>query len=146
MLWKNQNKFLVQSPCLGNFCFKWTIVWRTTQINICWHSPPCWLWRKYLKKFDYVFNLVIGHTHETLMDVLNICPKSLRNKTTISINLMKAFMVFQDWPFILQLIQEIPNLESWVVSCLKDGHETLLGHMDMHLFIFFIELFRWLVM
>ncbi len=51
--------------------------------------------------------------------------------------LMKAFMVSQERPFIPELIQEIPNFKSWVLSCLKDGPKTLIGHIDMHLFRLF---------
>ncbi len=59
---------------------------------------------------------------------------------------MKAFMVSQERPFILQLIQEIPDFKSWVQGYLKDGLEVLIGHTDMHLFQFFVDSTRWLVM
>jgi len=41
---------------------------------------------------------------------------------------MKSFMVLQEWPFIPQLIQKIPNFKSWVQGYLKDGLEVLVGH------------------
>jgi len=44
------------------------------------------------------------------------------------------------------MINDIPNLESWVVGCLNDGLETLVGHTEMHLFKFFVDLLVWLVM
>jgi hypothetical protein len=44
------------------------------------------------------------------------------------------------------LINDIPNLKSWVVGCLNDGSETLVGHTEMHLFNFFVDLLGWLVM
>jgi hypothetical protein len=44
------------------------------------------------------------------------------------------------------LIHEIPNFNFWVVGCLKDGFETLVGHIDMHLFRFFVDSMGWLVM
>ncbi len=62
------------------------------------------------------------------------------------VNLMKAFMLSQDHPFILQLIQEILNFKSWVNGYLNDGPDVLVGHMKMHLFKFFVDEVRWLVM
>jgi hypothetical protein len=44
------------------------------------------------------------------------------------------------------LIQEIPNFKSWVQGYLKDGLEVLVRHTNMHLFIFFVDYFGWLVM
>ncbi len=44
-------------------------------------------------------------------------------------------MVLWERPFILLLIQKIPNSKTWVLSCLKDGSETLVGHTDMHVFV-----------
>jgi hypothetical protein len=64
----------------------------------------------------------------------------------ILIDLMKPFMISQERPFILQLIKEIPNFKIWVLSCLKDGPKTLVGHSDMHLFRFFVDLLRWSMM
>jgi hypothetical protein len=67
--------------------------------------------------------------------------KNLREQNNyILANLMKVLMVSQEWPFILQLIQEIPNFKTWVLGCLKDGPETLVGHINMHLFNFFVDL------
>jgi hypothetical protein len=50
------------------------------------------------------------------------------------VDLMKVFMFSQDRPFILQLIQKLPNFKSWVNGFLNDGLDILVGHMDMHLF------------
>jgi hypothetical protein len=50
------------------------------------------------------------------------------------VDLMKAFMFFQNRPFIPQLIQETPNFESWVNGYLNNGSEVLIGHIEMHLF------------
>jgi hypothetical protein len=44
------------------------------------------------------------------------------------------------------LINDILNLKAWVVGCLNDGLETLVGHIEMHLFNFFVDLLGWLVM
>jgi uncharacterized protein involved in cysteine biosynthesis len=41
----------------------------------------------------------------------------------VLVDLMKTFMVSQEWPFIPQLMQEIPNFKSWVQGYLKDGPE-----------------------
>jgi hypothetical protein len=57
-------------------------------------------------------------------------------------NLMKTFMVSQDQPIIPQLIQEIQKFNLWVLGCLKNGPKTLVGHIDMYPFIFFMESFH----
>jgi len=44
------------------------------------------------------------------------------------------------------LIQEIIDSKMWVLGCLKDEKETLIGHTDMHLFNFFVDSFGCLVM
>ncbi len=59
---------------------------------------------------------------------------------------MKAFAISQQKPFIPQLVQEIPDFKSWVLSCLKNGLEMLVGHIDMHLFRFIINLLGWPMM
>jgi hypothetical protein len=52
---------------------------------------------------------------------------------------MKAFVLSQDRPFILQLIQEILDFKSWVNGYLNDGSNILVGHTKMHLFRFFVD-------
>jgi hypothetical protein len=52
----------------------------------------------------------------------------------VLVDLIKAFMVSQEWPFIPQSIQEIQDFKSWVQGYLKDGPKMLIGHIDMHLF------------
>ncbi len=47
----------------------------------------------------------------------------------ILVDLMIAFMISQERLFIPQLIQQIPNFKSWVLGCLKDGLEMLVGHI-----------------
>jgi hypothetical protein len=59
---------------------------------------------------------------------------------------MKAFMFSQDRPFILQLIKEILDFKSWVNGYLNDGPNVLVNHTKMHLFWFFVDKVRWLVM
>jgi hypothetical protein len=146
MLWKHHNKFWCKA--LAQVIFVLNAQLCEWQQKLIFVGIPLLVeyegsfWRSLTMFLIWLLAIPM----KTLMDVWNICPKSLRNKTIISINLMKAYMVFQDWPFILQLIQEIPYFESWIVNCLNDGHETLLRHMDMHFFIFCIELFRWLLM
>jgi hypothetical protein len=61
-------------------------------------------------------------------------------------DLMKVFMLSQDHPFILQLIQKLPNFKSWVNGFLNDGLDILVGHMDVHLFWFFVDESSWLSM
>jgi hypothetical protein len=60
-------------------------------------------------------------------------------------NLMKAFMFSQDRSFILQFIQEILDFKSWVNGYLSNGPNVLVGRTEMHLFWFFINEVRWLV-
>jgi hypothetical protein len=48
-------------------------------------------------------------------------------------------MVLQERPFIPKLIKKIPYFKTWVLNSLKDGLETLVGHIDMHLFRFFVD-------
>jgi hypothetical protein len=91
--------------------------------------------------------LVVGHTHEDIDRCFEYFSKKLKEKNKcILAYLMKAFMVSHDRPFIPQLIQEFPNIKTWVLGCLKDDLETLVGHIDMHLFRFFVDSFGWFVM
>jgi hypothetical protein len=39
-----------------------------------------------------------------------------------------------------------PNFKTWVVCCLKNGLETLVRHIDMHLFRFFVDSLGWPIM
>ncbi len=61
-------------------------------------------------------------------------------------DLMKAFILSQDRPFIPQLIQEILNFKSWVNEYLNNGLDILVCHIEMHLFQFFVDEVWWLVM
>jgi hypothetical protein len=73
--------------------------------------------------------LVIGHTYEDIDGNFGYLSKKLREQNNyVLVDLMKTFMVLQEWPFIPQLIQKIPNFKSWVQGYLKDGHEILFGH------------------
>jgi hypothetical protein len=38
-------------------------------------------------------------------------------------------------------IQDILDFKAWVCGCLKDGLETLVRHINMHLFRFFVNSF-----
>ncbi len=55
-------------------------------------------------------------------------------------------MMSQERPFIPKLIQEILIFKSWVLGCFKDGLESLVGHIDMHLFGFFVDFSGWPMM
>jgi hypothetical protein len=55
-------------------------------------------------------------------------------------------MISQERPFIHQLIQEILDFKSCVLGCLKDDFGTLVGHIDMHLFRFFVDSSGWPMM
>ncbi len=57
--------------------------------------------------------LVVGHTHEDIDRCFEYLSKKLKEQNNhILVDLMKAFMVSQKKPFILQLIQEIPNFKT----------------------------------
>jgi len=64
----------------------------------------------------------------------------------VLVDLMKAFMVLQEQPFITQPIQEIPIFKSQFQGYLKDEPIVLVGHTNMHLFQFFVDFSKWLVM
>ncbi len=56
--------------------------------------------------------LVVGHTHEDIDGCFGYLSKMLKEQNNYILTyLMKAFMVSQKRPFILQLIQEIPILK-----------------------------------
>jgi hypothetical protein len=91
--------------------------------------------------------LVVGHTHEDIDGCFGYLSKKLREeKIYILVYLMRAFIISQERSFIPQSIQEIPNFNSWVLDCLKDGHERLVGHTNMHLFRFFVDSLGWPMM
>jgi hypothetical protein len=57
--------------------------------------------------------LVVGHTHENIDKSFGYLSKILREQNNyVMVDLMKAFMLSQDYPFILQLIQEVPDFKS----------------------------------
>jgi len=90
---------------------------------------------------------VVGHTHEDIDGCFGYLSKKLKEENNyILVDLMRAFMISHENPFILQLIHEIPDFKSWVLGCLKDGPKTLVGHIDMHLFRFFVDSSGWLMM
>jgi hypothetical protein len=87
--------------------------------------------------------LIVGHTHEDIDGCFSYLSKTLKEENNyILVDLMKAFMILHEKPFIPQLIQKIPYFK----SCLKDGLELLVRHIDMHLFRFFVDSSCWLVM
>jgi hypothetical protein len=72
--------------------------------------------------------------------------KLKKENNYILVDLMRAFMMSQERPFIPKLIQEILIFKSWVLGCFKDGLESLVGHIDMHLFGFFVDFSGWPMM
>jgi len=90
---------------------------------------------------------VVGHTHEDIDGKFGYLSKKLKLQNNyVLVDLMKTFMVSRQWPVIPQLIQEIPYFKSWVQGYLKNGPEISIGHIDMHLFHFFVDSSWWLVM
>jgi hypothetical protein len=82
-----------------------------------------------------------------LIEIFGYLLKKLKEKNNyVIVDLMKTFMLSQDHPFIPQLIQEIPDFKSWVNGYLNDDLDIFIGHMKMHLFPFFVDEVRWLVM
>ncbi len=91
--------------------------------------------------------LVVDHTHENIDGCFGYFFKKLKEKNNyILTDLMRAFMISQERPFIPKLIKEIPYFKSWVLGCLKDTFKTLVGHTNLHLFRFFVDLLRWCMM
>jgi hypothetical protein len=88
--------------------------------------------------------LVVGHTHEDIDGSFGYLSKKLKEQNNyVMADLMKVFMFSQDRPFIFQLIQKFPNFKSWVNGFLNDGLDILVGHMDVHLFQFFVDESSW---
>jgi hypothetical protein len=74
--------------------------------------------------------LIVSHTHEDIHGCFSYLSKKLKEENNyILVDLMIAFMISQERLFIPQLIQQIPNFKSWVLGCLKDGLEMLVGHI-----------------
>jgi len=114
------------------------VVVKTIKINICWHFFHCLIARDVFEKIKLQF-LVVGHTHENIDRCFGYLSKKLKKQNNyVLVYLMKAFIISQERPFIPSLIQEILGFKSWVVGCLKDGFETLVGHIDIHLFRFLL--------
>jgi hypothetical protein len=91
--------------------------------------------------------LVVGHTHEDIDGNFGYISKKLKEQDNyVLIDLMKMFMISQDRPFIPQLIEEILDFKTWVKRCLKDGLEILVCHIDMCIYLFFVDSVGWLVM
>jgi hypothetical protein len=51
----------------------------------------------------------------------------------------ESFHGFTRLTFILQLIREISNFKSLITNYLRNDHETLVGHMNMHFLIFLLS-------
>jgi hypothetical protein len=84
--------------------------------------------------------LVVAHTHKNIDGCFGYLSKKLKKQNNyILVDLMKAFMVSQERPFIPQLIQEIPYFITWILG-LKDGLKTLVRHINVHIFRFFVDL------
>ncbi len=91
--------------------------------------------------------LIVGHTHEDIDGSFGYLSKNLRKQNNyVMVDLLKAFMFSRDPPFILQLIQEILDFKSWVNEYLNDGLNVFVDYTEMHLFQFFMEKVRWLMM
>ncbi len=78
--------------------------------------------------------LVVGHIHEDIDKSFGYLSKNLTKQNNYAlVDLMKTFM-------------EIPDFKSWVQGYMKDGPMVLVKHMNTHLFLFFVDFSRWLVM
>jgi hypothetical protein len=102
--------------------------------------------RKVFKEVQFEF-LIVGHTYEDIDKSFGYFSKKLGEQNNyVMVDLMKAFMFSQYYPFILQLIQEIPDFKSWVNGYLNDGLDVFDGHTKMHLFRFFMNEVGWPMM
>jgi hypothetical protein len=91
--------------------------------------------------------IVVGHTHEVIDESFRYLSKKLKEQNNyVMVDLMKGFMLSQNYQFILQLIQEILDFKSWVNGYLNDGLDILVNHTEMHLFRFFVDKVGWLIM
>jgi len=72
--------------------------------------------------------------------------KKLKEKNNCHSRFDESIHVFPNCPLILHLIQEIHVFNSWVNGYLNDGLDILVGHIEMHLFQFFVDKVGLLVM
>ncbi len=93
--------------------------------------------REVFKEIQLGF-LVVGHTHENIYGSFGYLSKKLgKQNNYVMADLMKAFMLSQDHPFILQLILEIHDFKSWVNGYFNNGLDVLVDHTKMPLFLVF---------
>jgi len=90
---------------------------------------------------------MVKHTHEDIDKSFGYLLKKLREQNNyVMVDFMKTFMLLQNCPFIPQLIQEILNFKSWVNGYLNDDLNVIVSHTKMHLFWFFVDEIRWMIM
>jgi hypothetical protein len=126
MHWSLWIKLWVWSHCQGNCFFKWRIVWKITRtvlasvsflVNYLWS-----FWRSLVG-----VSCSWAH-HENIVGSFWYLSKKLKEQNNyVMVDLMKAFMLSQDCPFIPQLIQEILDFKSWVNGYLNNGLDILVG-------------------
>ncbi len=135
-----------KTNCPKSYCFKWIIVWRTIKIDTCFFFWSLLIVNEVFKEVQLGF-FVINHTHEDNDGIFGYLSKKLKEQNNyVLVDLMKAIMALQEWPFIPQLIQKIPDFRSWVQGYLKDEYEVLVGYINMHFFQFFVDSSRWPMM
>ena len=91
--------------------------------------------------------LLVGHTHEDIDAYFSHLLKPLKSKNTfVLVDLMKAFMQFQDLSFMPEFIQEVADFKSFIHGCQSSGATHLIGLGEMHLFKFYVDDDGWPVM
>ena len=85
--------------------------------------------------------LIVRHTQEDINAYFSYLSKLLKQKNTyVLADLMKAFMDSQKSAvFILELVQEVADFNSYVQDFHHDGTNKLCELGEMHLFKFYIK-------
>ncbi len=142
---KTPNEAMGYKLLLEFFCFKWITTWRIIKIDICQHLFHCWLRGKCLRKLNWDSLWLVIHI-KILADALDICSKSWRNKIIIFWQIWWSFSWFHKRDLSFRSWLKKKDLKTSVLGCLKDGLETLVKHIYLHLFKCFVDLSSWLVM
>ena len=72
--------------------------------------------------------LLVGHTHEDIDAYFSHLLKALKSKNMfVLVDLVKAFMHFQDLSFMLEFIQEVADFKSFIHGYQSSGVACLIG-------------------
>ena len=77
----------------------------------------------------YVNFMIVGHTHDDIDALFGRWSMLLKKEKFCTIPaLMKSFMDVESIPTILHLIEEVPDLKSFIDGAILDKDEVLVGH------------------